>query len=116
MPMYEYRCASGCGVFTSYKKLADYKQAQQCACGAEAEKVISKPMIAVDYPAYQSPATGKWVEGKKAHLEDLKQSGCRIFEPGEREDAKRRSVEAEVKLDKFVDTSVEKSFAELKGN
>lgn len=115
MPVYEYHCAA-CNVrFDAFKKMAQYKDPQFHTCGKEAERVVSLPMVAVDYPAYVSPATGKLVEGKKAHIEDLKRSGCRIFEPGEREDAKRRAVAADKKLDTFVDNSVEKVFAEIKG-
>jgi putative FmdB family regulatory protein len=115
MPVYEYHCAACKVDFDSYKRLADYKEPQLHSCGNLGQKIISKPMIAVDYPAYQSPATGKWIDGKKAHLEDLKASGCRLFEPGEREDAKKRVVEEDRKLDTFIDNSVEKVFAEIKG-
>ncbi len=115
MPIYEYRCPTCGDKFTGFKKLENYREPQPCACGAIAEKVISKPMVAVDYPAYQSPASGKWVEGRKAHIEDLKRSGCRIFEPGEREDAKRRTAADEKQMDTFIDNSVDKVFAEIKG-
>ncbi len=115
MPVYEYHCKDCGKAFTAYKKLADYREPQPCTCGVIAEKLISKPMVAVDYPAYQSPSTGKWVEGKKAHLEDLKRSNCRIFEPGERQDAERRRVEADKAADTFIDNSVDKVFAEITG-
>lgn len=115
MPMYEYRCKSCRNQFTAYKKLVDYREPQSCSCGAEAEKIISKPMVAVDYPAYQSPASGRWIEGKKAHHEELKRTRCRIFEPGERKDAERRAAEADKKLDTFIDNSVDKVFAEITG-
>ncbi len=41
--------------------------------------------IARDYEAYECPVTGNMIEGRSAHRENLKQHGCRIFEPGERE-------------------------------
>lgn len=114
MPLYEYRC--GCGKqFTAFKKLADYREPQGCTCGAIAEKVISKPMVSVDYPAYQSPATGKWVEGRRQHEEDLRRSGCRLLEPGEQKDIDRKKKEVEMKFEASIDNSVERTFAELKG-
>jgi len=115
MPIYEYHCHK-CNVrFDSFKKLDDYLEPQEHTCGEIAQKVISKPMIAVDYGGYVSPATGEWVEGKKAHLEDLKKSGCRLLEPGERQDMERRVQENERKLDNFIDTTVDKVYAEIKG-
>lgn len=115
MPIYEYRCAPCGKQFTAYKKLADYREPQSCSCGATAEKIISKPMVAVDYPAYQSPASGRWIDGKKAHHEELKRTGCRIFEPGERKDAERRKQAAEQAENTFIDNSVDKVFAEITG-
>lgn len=41
--------------------------------------------IARDYEAYECPVTGNMIEGRSAHRENLKQHGCRVFEPGERE-------------------------------
>lgn len=38
-----------------------------------------------DLPGYESPATGEWVEGRKARREDLKRSGCRPYEGREQE-------------------------------
>lgn len=115
MPVYEYHCPTCDKRFDAFKRLANYRDPQAHTCGAVATKVISLPMVAIDYPAYQSPATGKWVEGKKAHLEDLKQSGCRLFEPGERADMNKRVKAQEKALDTFVDNSVDKIFADVKG-
>ncbi len=41
------------------------------------------PAVQRDYAAYQSPATGKVIEGKRAHRDDLARSGCRLIERGE---------------------------------
>lgn len=38
-----------------------------------------------DIDGYTCPVSGKWIEGRAAHRENLKRTGCRIFEPGERE-------------------------------
>lgn len=115
MPIYDYHCAKCDSKFTRFLKMVDYLQPQQHTCGETAVKILSAPMVVVDYPGYVSPATGKWVEGKKAHLQDLKESGCRIFEPGERNDMEKRLKEEDKKLDTFVNDSVEKVYAELKG-
>lgn len=115
MPLYEYRCNDCSKQFTAFKKLADYREPQLCTCGVVAEKVISKPMVAVDYPAYQSPATGKWIEGRRQHEEDLRRSGCRILEPGEQKDMEKRKQAKEQAFETSIDNTVEQTFAELKG-
>lgn len=115
MPVYEYHCVSCDKRFDAFKKLAQYQERQVHTCGETAQKVLSVPMVAIDYPAYESPATGKWIEGKKAHLEDLKQSGCRLMEPGEQADMQKRVKAEDKALDTFVDNSVDKVFAEIKG-
>lgn len=58
------------------------------------------PMSIKDYEAYECPVTGKMIEGRAAHRENLKRTGCRIFEPGEREayvknEGRRREETAE---------------------
>lgn len=42
--------------------------------------------IGSDYAGYSCPTTGKWIEGRKAHRENLKRQGCRLFEKGERQE------------------------------
>lgn len=44
---------------------------------------IAAPQIASDYSAYASPVGSGMIEGRAAHREDLKRSGCRIMEKGE---------------------------------
>lgn len=44
---------------------------------------IAAPQLARDYGAYQSPVGTGMVEGRAAHREDLKRSGCRVLEVGE---------------------------------
>jgi putative FmdB family regulatory protein len=115
MPVYEYHCPACDKRFDAFKKLEKYKEEQQHTCGTVATKVVSAPMVAVDYPAYVSPASGKLVTGKKEHLEDLARTGCRLFEPGEQKDFAKRQQASEKALDTFVDNSVDKVFAEIKG-
>jgi hypothetical protein len=51
-----------------------------------AEIISSKRVHVVsDINGYTCPVTNKWVEGRAAHRENLKRTGCRVFEPGERE-------------------------------
>lgn len=64
-------------------------------------------MIAKDYTGYVSPASGKWVEGKRAHLEDLKQTGCRIYEKGETEAYLKNLPQKRKENEKLLDEAVD---------
>jgi hypothetical protein len=59
-----------------------------------------------DIPGYDCPVTGKWIEGRRAHEENLKQQGCRIVEKGEKEewirDRERAAREQDRKLDETI--------------
>ncbi|PKR56351.1 hypothetical protein [Thalassospira lohafexi] len=65
----------------------------------------SGPYIASDYQAYDCPITGRSVDGKREHRENLKQHNCRVLEPGETREAPKRSEEA---FNTAVDRAVDK--------
>lgn len=61
----------------------------------------SAAQISEDYKGYTCPITGDWVEGRRAHRENLKKHGCRVFEKGEREHyEKNHAKEHDLQLDK----------------
>jgi hypothetical protein len=41
-----------------------------------ARRGVCAPSVVPDTPAYRSPITGEWIEGRKARREDLKKHGC----------------------------------------
>lgn len=51
--------------------------------------------VSSDYKGYTCPVSGKWIEGRAAHRENLKRTGCRILEKGEREQNERNRRESE---------------------
>lgn len=106
MPVYEYKCACGLS-FDRYLPLAEYKVPQACKCGAVAERVLSRSRVVADAKGYDCPITGKWIEGNKAHRENLKKHGCRVLEPGETEAAARFRAKAETAEEKAIDSFVE---------
>lgn len=70
--------------------------------------------ISRDYEGYTCPVTNRWVEGRRAHRENLKQQGCRVLEKGEREhNEKRRHEEANASIDRMVDETVNRTAQEL---
>lgn len=70
----------------------------------------SEPTVNIvsDYQAYDCPVTGKIVEGRAAHRENLKRTGCRLLEKGEsREFQKNQQREADRSLESAVSRAVE---------
>lgn len=113
MPVYEYRCKRG-HVVTALRKVEDRERPEACHCGQQALKVIlSAPRVFGDYEGYVSPASGQWIEGRRAREEDMKRTGCRPYDPSERNDLARREREQEKELDDAVDAAVDVSMAQL---
>lgn len=42
----------------------------------ERARPLQVPPVFGDYPPYQSPVTGEWIEGKRARKADLEKHGC----------------------------------------
>jgi hypothetical protein len=66
-----------------------------------------------DLPGYESPVTGKWIEGRKARKYDLESSGCVEYEDGMKEEQAARHAKEDAQLDKKVDEIVEKTIYEM---
>lgn len=110
MPLYGYRC-SVCGrSFSEWRPMAESGEPASCLCGANATRTISAPRILSDLPGYSCPVSGSWVEGRAAHEENLRKTGCRILEAGEREDLTRSKQAAEDAFDREIEATVEKEF------
>lgn len=114
MPLYDYRCAE-CGHIEEYAvKIADLDTTAFYHCATQMERMISAPRVAADYPGYECPVTGKWVEGRRQHQENLKRTGCRLLEPGETEQYKRDLPKRrEQELEKAVNTAVDNAARDL---
>lgn len=78
-----------------------------------ADFVMPRIHIASDYKAYDCPVTGRMIEGRRAHQENLKRTGCRLLEPGEKEQSIRDRADSDRKIEKIVDVAVEKTAAQL---
>lgn len=91
MPMYDYECPGCHALQVVYKRISELNVSEECdACGHPTMvRRISAPAVQGDYPPYECPITGKSVEGRRAHLENLKRHNCRLLEPGERESFNR---------------------------
>lgn len=78
-------------------------------------KKFTMPRIQVvrDYAAYDCPVTGRMIEGRRAHEENLKRTGCRLLEKGEKEHAARERKDVDKALEKTIGDAVEKTAAQL---
>jgi hypothetical protein len=72
------------------------------------------PAVWGDLPGYESPASGLWIEGRKARREDLKRTGCRPYEgfESEKREADKWRAEQDRKLDQLADKMAHKAWAE----
>jgi hypothetical protein len=69
---------------------------------------LAAPYVAGDYKAYECPITGKTIDGRREHEENLKRHDCRVHEKGEFEDVKkngRKRIEAS--MDAAIDKSID---------
>lgn len=115
MPVYESVCLK-CGKYHEYiRTVSNCLDTPEC-CGEKTDKrILSAPMGIVDIPAYESPATGKWITSRSERKEDLRRSGCREWEgmETEKQEAERRKQYEEAEQDKALDHSVRQAWADL---
>jgi putative FmdB family regulatory protein len=106
VPIYAYLCPCG-KEFDRFLKLAEYDQPQTCDCGKVATKLFKPVSIHVDFPAYLSPASNKWITSRAERREDLKATNCVEWEPGVKEEHEKRLAAEDAALDKKVEDHVE---------
>jgi len=118
MPIYVYRCPNCEQAFEVFRSIDAMQQHEDCErCGGSSYKVLTPPMISMDsYTSYSCPITGKQIEGRRAHIENLKQHGCRVYEAGETQEfVKRRAAEQEKATDAMLDRILPKSLGDTIG-
>lgn len=72
------------------------------------------PVVFGDLPGYESPASGLWIEGRRARREDLKRTGCRPYEgfESEKRAADAWRAEQDRKLDQLAEKMAHRAWAE----
>ena len=78
-----------------------------------AEYVEPRIHLALDYRPYSCPVTGKPIEGRRAHQENLKRTGCRVLERGEKEANMRERADQDRQLERKISDAVEKTAAQI---
>jgi len=112
VPLYDFRCLDG-HKFERFVKLEHFDDLQNCACGSPANRVISPVRFSVENIGYDCPITGEWIGSKRQHDENLAKHGCRVYEAGETEQAKKAKAQADAEFEKRLDETVEKEFESL---
>lgn len=75
---------------------------------ASKRSLLPAPMIAGDYKPYECPITGRTIDGRIEHKQNLEQHGCRVHEKGEFEDVKKNGVkDRNAEIDRAIDRSVD---------
>jgi len=109
MPLYEYHCDECEKTVDVVLRISELELEQPChLCQKPMKRLMSAPHIQMDYPGYQCPVSGKWVEGRKAHKANLAEHGCRVLEPGEKEAADRRRKDADKQLETKLEVTMAK--------
>lgn len=114
MPQYAYHCACCDKMDSAYRTISDRHNGPEC-CHQKMTMVIVAPAVAPDLPGYESPVTGKWVEGRSARHEDLRRTGCRPYEgrDAETREHQRQQRYAEQKDDVVRIDAVSRAFYAL---
>ncbi len=112
MPLYDFICESG-HKFERMVRLDDFDDLQHCACQSPATRVISPVRFSVESVGYDCPVTGEWIGSKAQHENNLAKHGCRVYETGETEAAKKAKASADAEFERELDKTVEKEFESL---
>ena len=115
MPTYEAVCMK-CGKYHEYiRSMSKSSDTPMCCEHPTEKRILSSPMGIVDIPAYESPATGRWITSRSERREDFKRSGCREWEgiAAEKQEAAKQKQYEEEAQDKALDHAVRSAWSEL---
>lgn len=113
MPLYRYFCPECDHEEDAFQTVAERHNGPRCH--GPMQIMICAPAVQADIPGYESPTTGRWIEGRAARRNDLKQSGARPYEgfEQERKEAQRRRQDAEAKADAKIEKVIRESYHQL---
>lgn len=114
MPTYEWSCPTCGRREEGFRTVAERHDSPTCH-GQRMGIVISVAGVQADLPGYQSPTTGRWIEGRAARRDDLKRSGARPWEgfDQEKKEAQKRLADREAKSDAKLEKVIRESYHAL---
>lgn len=115
MPVHDYKCATCSSKREVFLKIADLGSTVYCQkCGQPMLRQVSAPYVRGDYEPYESPVKpGTWICGRRQHEEHLRETGCRVLEPGESTAYQRKLVRDDEKLEQSLEETADKFITEL---
>ncbi|WP_216661165.1 hypothetical protein [Ralstonia sp. 3N] len=107
MPIYTCQCACG-RKETIFRHVSKRDENLPTCCQGVMQRIVEAPAVQTDLPGYQSPIDGRWIEGRRARMEDLKRSNCRPWEgmEAEKKEAERRANEVDHKFERVIEQGV----------
>jgi hypothetical protein len=112
MPFYSYHCKRCDSVQDGYRSISSRHDSPDC-CGEPTQLCIAPPAVQPDVPGYHSPVTGRWIEGKSARREDLRQNRCTEYDPEMKKDAARTKREIEAKQERKLEEAAARAYYSL---
>ena len=114
MPTYEWSCPTCGRREEGFRTVAERHDSPTCH-GQRMGIVISVAGVQADLPGYQSPTTGRWIEGRAARRDDLKRSNARPWEglDQERKEAQKRLADRESKSDAKLEKVIRETYHAL---
>lgn len=113
MPLYEIRCTRCNDLKQVFRPVSLRDNLPDCVCEGTFERLIAAPRISKEITPYKSPATGKIISSRSEQKEDLRRAGCRLYEPGMKEDIARNAVSAQEKSFAPVAAAIDQTVASL---
>jgi putative FmdB family regulatory protein len=109
VPLYTYQCKACSRKQPIFKKIADLDEPEYCSvCEHKAmQRLIEAPAVRGDYAGYECPVSGIWIEGKRAHEENLKKHGCRVLESGETQQAAAFRAQQQEQFEESIASTAE---------
>lgn len=72
------------------------------------------PFVSGDYQPYDCPITGRTIDGRKEHRENLARHGCRLLEKGETDWHRKTAEEYRARdYERAVDKALTQTMSEL---
>lgn len=92
----------------------DPKLGELAEVPVDSRQAPAAPAVFGDLPPYESPITGKIVDGRRARRDDLKRHGCRPYEGREQEmkEAAKVQRENDRKVDQLAEKMAHRAWAE----
>lgn len=83
--------------------------------GADYDQPAALHYVRSDTPGYDSPITGKWIDGARARRDDLARHGCRPYEGFEQEKKHALAVREhhEKKADAKLEVDVRRAYHQM---